>query len=405
MTKSTEIQIFNDVNIKELVQNMNQELLEIRRDLHKYPELSGKELRTGKKICEYLDAWDIEYEYGIAETGIVGLIRGGLGDGKTVAIRADIDALPIHEEGEIDFCSTNKGVMHACGHDAHTTILLGLAKAMKSMQSQFAGNVKLLFQPAEEAIGGADRMIKEGCLENPKVDYAIGLHVMPNVPTGKVELKYGKLNGNSGSVKIEVRGESGHAAYPDKSIDAIVMASSIVSNLQTLVSRNVSPLNSVVLTFGKITGGEKANIITDRVYLEGTLRALDTESRTKAKSEIERIVSNTAKAFGGDAITTFKDGYVALINDDAVVDVMKEVAINTVGENNILYKEFPSMGGEDFSYFTEKVPSAFYHLGCMNEMKGMTFPLHSKHFMLDEDCLAIGVEMQVNAVLSLLKSK
>jgi len=391
------------MNIKDRVAKLNDELIQIRRDFHKNPELSGREHRTGQKICEYLKAWDIEYEYGIADTGIVGLIRGGKGDGKTVAIRADIDALPIHEEGVYDFCSANAGVMHACGHDAHITILLGLSKIIKDMQSEIKGNVKLLFQPAEEAIGGANRMIKEGCLENPKVDYAIGLHVMPNVPVGKVELKYGKLNGNSGSVNIEIIGESGHAAYPDKSVDAIVMAASVVSNLQTLVSRNVSPLNSVVLTFGKIQGGKKANIITDRVYLEGTLRALDTETRTRVKGEIERIAKHTAQALGGDAITTFKDGYVALINDEAVVDTIKDVAGLTLGLENIVHKEFPSMGGEDFSYFTEKVPSAFYHLGCMNEAKGMNFPLHSKHFMLDEDCLAIGVEMQVNAVLKILE--
>lgn len=391
------------MHIKNKVSNIKSELLDIRRDFHKHPELSGAEHRTGKKICEYLDAWGIEYEYGIADTGIVGIIRGKKGPGKTVAIRADIDALPILEDNGLDFCSSNPGVMHACGHDAHTTILLGAAKVMKDMEVDLTGNVKLLFQPAEEAIGGADRMIKAGCLDNPKVDYAIGLHVMPNVPTGKVELKYGKLNGNSGSVKIRVHGESGHAAYPDKSIDSIVMASSIVTNLQTLVSRNVSPLNSVVLTFGKISGGEKANIITDFVELEGTLRALDTGTRTKVKAEIERIASHTAEALGGRAEVIFKDGYVALINDDAVVDVVKQSAENVVGQENIVYKEFPSMGGEDFSYFTEKVPSAFYHLGCMNEAEGMNFPLHSKHFVLDEACLALGVEVQVNATLALLE--
>jgi len=391
------------MKIKEKVASINGELLEIRRDLHKHPELSGKELRTGRKICEYLDAWDIEYKYGIADTGVVGIIRGKKGEGKTVAIRADIDALPIHEENELEFCSSKPGVMHACGHDAHTTILLGVAKILKSLENDICGNVKLLFQPAEEAIGGADRMIKAGCLENPKVDYAIGLHVMPNVPTGQVELKYGKLNGNSGSVRIRVHGESGHAAYPDKSIDSIVVASSIVTNLQTLVSRNVSPLNSVVLTFGKINGGEKANIITDYVELEGTLRALDTPTRTKVKGEIKRIANHTAEALGGRAEVIFKDGYVALINDDAVVDVIKEAAQKVVGGQNIVYKEFPSMGGEDFSYFTEKVPSAFYHLGCMNDALGMNFPLHSKHFVLDEDALAIGVEVQINATLSLLE--
>jgi amidohydrolase len=381
---------------------MFNEIVAIRRDFHKHPELSGKEIRTGEKICEYLDKWNIEYETGIAETGIVGIIRGKKGEGKTIGMRADIDALPIKETGDYDYCSINDGVMHACGHDVHTTILLCAAKLLKEMENEIKGNIKLFFQPAEEAIGGADRMIKDGCLENPKVDHVIGLHVMPNIEVGKVELKYGKLNGNSGSVKITINGDSGHAAYPDKSIDAIVVAANVIISLQTLVSRNVSPLDSVVLTFGKMYGGEKANIITDKVVLQGTLRTLDTESRVSAKEKIKRIAENVAVGLGGSADVEFKDGYIALINDDYVVDVVKDTAMDVLGEENIVYKEFPSMGGEDFSYFAEKVPSAFYHLGCGNEEKGIRAPLHNRHFMVDEDCMKTGVIMQVETVLALL---
>jgi amidohydrolase len=387
------------MTIKKDIENMFEELVSIRRDFHKHPELSGKEHRTGQKICEYLDAWNIEYETGIADTGIVGIIRGK-GPGKTVGIRADIDALPVQEPETFDFRSIHEGVMHACGHDVHTTIMLGAAKLLKGMEKEIVGNVKLFFQPAEEAIGGAERMIQDGCLKNPDVDHVIGLHVMPNVPTGNVEMKYGKLNGNSGSVKIVVKGASGHAAYPDKSIDAIVMASAIVTNLQTIVSRNVSPLNSVVLTFGKIFGGQKANIITDEVTLQGTLRALDTPSRVAAKERIKEMAEFVAKGFGGHAEVTFKDGYVALINDDFVNDVVKEVATEIVGREGILYKEYPSMGGEDFSYFTEAVPSAFFHLGCGHD--GENFPLHSKNFVVNEECMKIGVEMEVKTVLKLL---
>ncbi|MDM8533190.1 M20 family metallopeptidase [Clostridiaceae bacterium HSG29] len=391
------------MNTKKCVDDIFSQLVDIRRDFHRNPELSGKEIRTGAQICKYLDKWGIEYEYGIADTGVVGLIRGKKGDGKTVAIRADMDALPINEDADVPFKSEVPGVMHACGHDAHTTILLGAAKILKDIENELEGNIKLLFQPAEEAIGGADRMVKAGCLENPKVDYAIGLHVMPNIPVGKVELKYGKLNGNSGSVKIKLKGRKGHAAYPDQSIDSIVMAASVIMNLQTLVSRSISPLNSVVLTFGKINGGTKSNIITDEVELVGTLRALDTPSRTIAKDKIREIAENTAIAMGGEAEVIFNDGYVALINDDSVVDIVKEAAMNELGEENIVYKEFPSMGGEDFSYFTEKVPSAFFHLGCMNKKLGMDFPLHSNKFMLDEESLRIGVIVEVETVLRLLK--
>jgi amidohydrolase len=390
------------LNIEESIDEILEEVIGIRRDFHKHPELSGKEIRTGKKICEYLDKWNIQYETGIAETGIVGIIRGKKGEGKTVGIRADIDALPINETGDYDYCSINPGIMHACGHDVHTAILLGTAKLLKGIEQEIRGNIKLFFQPAEEAIGGAERMIKDGCLENPKVDYAIGLHVMPNIPVGKVELKYGKLNGNSGNVKITINGKSGHAAYPDQSVDAIVIAANVITGLQTLVSRNVSPLNSVVLTFGKIYGGEKSNIITDKVVLEGTLRTLDTQSRMEAKEKIKKIAENIAIGLGGSADIEFKDGYVALINDTDVVHVIRDTAIDILGEENIVYKEFPSMGGEDFSYFTEKIPSAFYHLGCGNEEKGINEPLHNKKFMVDEDCIKTGLMMQVKTVLALL---
>ncbi len=389
------------MNLKEKIELLYDELVTIRRDFHRHPELSGKEYRTGEQICQYLAAWGIEYEAGVADTGVVGIIRGKA-EGKTIGIRADIDALPIQEPTDLAFHSLNDGVMHACGHDMHTTIMLGAAKLLKEMENQLVGNVKLFFQPAEETIGGADRMIKAGCLKNPNVDHVIGLHVMPNIPTGKVELKYGKLNGNSGGVTIEVIGESGHAAYPEKSIDAVVMASAIVTNLQTLVSRNVSPLNSTVLTFGKINGGQKANIIADKVVLDGTLRAIDTPSRQFAKDRIKKIAESVAEGFGGKANVIFKDGYVALINDDFVTDVVKAAAIEVVGQENIVYKEFPSMGGEDFSYFTEQVPSAFFHLGCAHD--GENFPLHSKHFVANEACIKIGVEMEVKTVLKLLES-
>jgi amidohydrolase len=391
------------MDIKKNVNNMYDQLVEIRRDFHKNPELSGKEIRTGDKICEYLDSWGIEYERGYADTGIVGIIRGRKGPGKTIGVRADIDALPITEEADYDYCSVNEGVMHACGHDVHTTILLGMGKILKDLENEIEGNVKLFFQPAEEAIGGAERMIKDGCLENPKVDHAIGLHVMPNVPVGMVELKFGQMNANSGGVKITINGKSGHAAYPDKSIDAIVITGQVITSLQTLVSRNVSPLTSVVLTFGEIYGGTKSNIITDEVVLNGTLRALDTESRTDAKKRIKAIAEGVAFGMGGSADIEFNDGYIALINDDDVLNKIDETAKRLLGEDKIMYKEFPSMGGEDFSYFTDVIPSAFYHLGGGNVEKGIVEPLHNKNFRVDEECLRIGVLMQVESVLELLR--
>ncbi len=391
------------MDIKEKIKEILPLTIEARRKFHENPELSTKEVETGKTICEYLDQYGIEYKTGVADTGIVAIIRGKK-DGKTVALRADIDALPVNEVNDLPYCSKNEGVMHACGHDAHTAIMLSSAIILKSMEDELCGNVKFFFQPAEEAVGGAERMIKDGCLENPTVSNAIGLHVMPNIPVGKVELKRNKLNGNSGSVKITVKGKQGHAAYPDTAIDAVVIASYVVTALQTLVSRNTSPLNSIVLTFGMIHGGEKSNIIAKEVVLTGTLRALDTQSREKAKETIERIAKNTAISMGGDADIEFKDGYIALINDDNVMDIVEDIAKEVVGKDNIVYKEFPSLGGEDFSYFSDVIPSAFFHLGCGNPSIGACEPLHNDKFLLDEDCMAIGVEIEVKTILKLLSN-
>lgn len=389
------------MDMKKNILDIIPEVIRIRREFHAYPELSGKEIETSKRICRYLDKYGIEYKSGYAGNGVVGIIRGAK-EGKTVGIRADIDALPICENNDLEYKSINEGVMHACGHDAHTAIMLGSAIILKNMEKELRGNVKFFFQPQEEAIGGAEPMIKEGCLDNPKTDHAIGLHVMPNIPTGKVELKYGKLNGNTGSVEIIAKGKSGHAAYPETAVDAIVIAAHIITALQTLVSRNISPLNSVVLTFGKIKGGEKNNIIAKEVVLSGTLRTLDTKTRNKAKELIKRIAENVAMGLGGRADVNFQDGYIELINDDYVMKVVEETAIEVVGEENILYKEFPSLGGEDFSYFADRIPSAFFHLGCGNEELKTTAPLHSDKFVLDEDCIKTGIEMEVRTVLKLL---
>uniref|UniRef100_UPI003566B122 M20 metallopeptidase family protein n=1 Tax=Lutispora sp. TaxID=2828727 RepID=UPI003566B122 len=362
------------MNIEKRVEDIFEELVSIRRDFHMNPELSGKEIRTSKKICEYLDSWGIEYESGIAETGVVAIIRGKK-DGKTVAARADIDALPIKEDNDKPYRSQNPGVMHACGHDVHTTIQLGVARIFKEMEEELEGNIKLLFQPAEEAIGGAQRMVEHGCMKNPDVDYVIGLHVMPYLDSGFVELKYGKLNASSGEINIKIKGKSGHGAYPESSVDAIVIAGNVITGLQTLVSRYISPLNSVVLSIGKINGGTRNNIIADEVVMSGTLRTLDPETRKLVKERIKHIVEYTAKAYGGEGIVEFIEGYDALINDDEIVDVIKETAERVLGKDKVQLKEFPSLGAEDFSYFINEAKGAFYHLGCGNKKMGITAPL------------------------------
>lgn len=391
------------MDIKQRVSEIYEELVNIRRDFHQNPELSQYEFRTQKKIQEYLNELNIE-NYVCAETGVVGIIRGK-NPGKTIGIRGDIDALPIEEKSDAPYCSLNQGVMHACGHDAHTTIVLGVAKIMKELadsEESICGNIKLFFQPAEETIGGGKRMVEEGCMLSPDVDYVLGLHVMPYIDAGKVELKYGKLNASTDSIKIKLKGKQAHGAYPDKGVDAIAMAGNVITALQTIVSRNTSPLNSVVISLGKISGGVKDNVIADEVNISGTLRSLDDDTRNFTKQRIIDIVKNTAIAFGGEGFVDFHDGYQALINNDEVVDVIKDTAENILGKENIVFKEFPSLGAEDFSYFSDVAKGAFFHLGCGNSKKGITSAIHTETFDIDEECLKVGVLLQVNNVLALL---
>ncbi len=391
------------MDINKRIDEIFDELVEIRRDFHKHPELSENEFRTQSKIQEYLNEWGIE-NYVCAETGVVGIIRGKK-PGKTVAIRGDIDALPIQEVNDVPYKSVNPGVMHACGHDVHGTIVLGIGKIMKELadsEQSIDGNVKLFFQPAEETVGGGERMVQEGCMENPTVDYVLGLHVMSYIDAGKVELKYGKLNASTDTIKITVKGKSGHGAYPDKGTDAIVIAGNVITALQSIVSRNISPLNSVVVSLGKISGGVKDNVIADEVKITGTLRALDDETRQFTKDRITDIVSNVAKAYGGEGLTSFGEGYKSLINDDEIVDVIKENAEQLLGKENIVFKDFPSLGAEDFSYFLDKAKGAFFHLGTGDSKRGITSPIHTETFDIDEESLKVGVKLQVENILTLL---
>lgn len=389
------------MDIKQKIENINDELINIRRDFHKNPELSEEEYRTMGKICEYLKSWDIEYEEGVAKTGVVGIVRGKEG-GKTIALRADIDALPVIEQTNLPFASLNEGVMHACGHDAHTTILLGAAKILKSMEDEIKGNIKFFFQPAEETVGGAERMIQEGCLENPDVDFVLGLHVSPNIDSGNIELKYGKMNASSDMITIIIKGESSHGARPEKSIDPLVISANVIMGLQTIVSRNIAPVNPVVFTIGSIIGGTKGNIIPEEVKMEGILRTLDNETRKYCRTRVIDIVEGISKSYGGEGQVIIEESYAPLINTDEIVDLVNEVAEEVVGGEHITYLEHPELGAEDFSYFAQLKKACFFNLGCRNVEKNYIYPLHNNKFSIDEDCLKVGVEMQVRNVLKLL---
>lgn len=390
-------------NIRNIIksENIDTDAISLRRYLHQNPELSEKEFKTMELICSKLQELNIPYRKNVAGTGIVGLIEGG-SPGKTVGIRADMDALPIEEMNkELSYCSKVKGVMHACGHDAHTAVLWGIAATLSKIRHTLHGNVKLIFQPAEETIGGADRMIAEGCLENPHVDYMLGLHVEPDIPAGKIGLKYGKMYAASDMLTLKIYGRSCHGAHPNEGVDAILIAAQIINNVQSFVSRNVSPVDSAVCSFGTIHGGNVRNQIADYVELTGIIRTLDPDTRLFARERVKTICEQTAAMLGGKAELIIEPSYSPLINTDSVVDLVRETAEALIGSENIVMRKDPSLGVEDFGYFAAARPACFIHLGCgiAGEEQRVC---HSSCFNIDESCIPLGIELQCENVLRLL---
>lgn len=387
--------------IRDAAAGMRSWLVEIRRTLHMTPELGRHERATAELISGWLKGLGISHRR--SGTAIVGLIEGA-GSGPTVALRADIDALPIREENDVEYRSRNEGVMHACGHDAHTTILLGAARLFASHREAWRGSVKLLFQPDEEGDGGAETMIAEGCLEDPRVDQVIGLHVAPGLPAGAVQLRKGVVNGSSTALSITIRGKGAHGAYPDLGIDAVLIAANVVTALHSLVSRYVSPLEQAVITVGTIAGGQRSNIIADEVRMAATLRTTSDAVRDTLVARVRAIVEGVPASFGGSGSVGVSFGYKALVNHDETVDAVVEVACELLGNDAVSWKEKPSMGVEDFGAFLRERPGAFYNIGCANPAKGITAPLHNSHFDIDEECLVTGVAMQAGVTLRLLSN-
>lgn len=386
----------DDCELRALVEAQKNWMVDIRRRLHRIPERGFAEVKTQQVIMETLDALGIPYT--TERTWVVGVIEGAL-PGQVVALRADMDALPLEEPEGLPFRSEHPGMMHACGHDAHMTMVLGAAKVLMGMRDRLPGTVKLLFQPAEETDGGAEPMVQRGVMENPHVDRVYGLHVQPYLPVGVIETRAGTLNASTDDVELTIHGRSSHGAYPESGADAIVCAAQVITSLQTLVSRNVSPLASAVLSLGMISGGTAGNIICDRVSLRGTLRTANGEIRAMMKRRIAEVASGVAAAMGCTAEVCITSGYAALVNDEAEAGRVMRVGARLLGEKNVVRKAAPSMGGEDFSFFCERVPGAFFHLGCVKK-EDMPAPLlHSRDFHLDEGCLTVGAMMHVALVL------
>jgi amidohydrolase len=391
----------NTQELLEKIQSIKDWVIQQRRFFHRHPELGMEEYRTSETISALLMELEIPCHTGVAGTGIVGLIKGNR-PGRTIALRADMDALPITEATGLEYASVEVGRMHACGHDAHMAILLGVAKILNGMKDELSGNVKLLFQPAEETDGGARPMIKAGCMETPHVDYVLGLHVTPYVDTGKILIKSGTLTASSDIFRITVYGRSSHAAYPEDGVDAILLGAHVVTALQTIVSRNTSPLDSCVITVGKIQGGTKENIISDQVNLSGTMRTIDSKTRALIKDRIVALSTGVCDALGGRCSVEFEEGYMPIINNDEVTSLIIRNAQQLLGATNVLAKDHPSMGVEDFSFFCDVAPGAFYYLGCGDPGQKERVPAHSPHFLLDERCLTTGILLQTVNTLTLL---
>lgn len=386
----------DDLQLKDLVEAQKDWLINMRRKLHRIPEDGFKEFKTQRAIMEALDEMGVAYT--TERTWVVALIEGAH-PGDTVAIRADIDALPLAEPDGCPFRSEHEGMMHACGHDAHVAMALGAAKMLNDLRDHIHGRVKFLFQPAEESIGGAEPMVKAGVMENPHVDRVYGLHVMPNLPVGKVETRQGTLNASTDTIKLTIHGKAGHGAYPEQGTDAIVCAAQVVSALQSIVARNVSPLQSAVITIGMIEGGTAQNIICDEVRMRGTLRTANAALRAMMTERINAITNGIAQAMGCTAEVDVIPGYAALVNNDDEVARIKRVAGRLFGADNVVEKAAPSMGGEDFSFFSDCAPGAFFHVGCVSPEWMPAPPLHSRDFRIDENCLTIGTLMHVALVL------
>jgi len=373
---------------KSILDSQKEYVISMRREFHTNPELSWNEVRTSKRIKEELDKMGIPWQP-CAKTGVVALVEGALAGG-VVALRADIDALPVTEENDVPYKSANQGVMHACGHDGHAAMLLGAAKALAEIRSELSGTVKLLFQPAEEKAGGAKLMIEEGALEG--VEAIMGIHLWNNIPSGKVNIQPGPRMASGDVVSIDFIGKGGHGSLPNQTVDPIVVASSFVMNSQAMLSREKSPLESVVFTLGEFKAGTRFNVIPEKAHMEGTFRCFSEESRKRTGEAIKRYADETAKTYRAEAVVSIAEAMPATINDPAVTETVKTVAEKVVGSNNLVWQD-KTTGSEDMAYYLQKIPGAIAFVGSGYVEEGLTFPHHHPKFNINEESLANGTAL------------
>jgi amidohydrolase len=378
--------------IKQLAKQYAPQFIEVRHHLHAHPELSYKEFETSKFVQQKLSELNIPFEIK-ATTGVIGLIEGKNPSKKIIALRADMDALPIKEENNVPYKSQNEGVMHACGHDVHTSVLLGASKILNELKNEFEGTIKLIFQPGEERNpGGASLLIKEGVLENPKPQAIFGLHVHPGLPVGKLSFRSGVVMASADEIFITVRGKGGHAAAPHTTVDTILVASHLVVALQQIISRNRNPFSPSVLSISSFQGGYTTNVIPSEVKLMGTFRAMDEEWRYKAHELIRKEAIGLVQSMGAEIDLLIDVGYPVVLNNEKLNSLAVQQAESFIGKENVSETEM-RMGAEDFGYYTHLIPGCFYRLGVMNESKGITSGVHTPTFNIDESAIEIGMGM------------
>jgi amidohydrolase len=386
--------------IRKDIQGLQPQLVQWRRQLHQKPELGFCEQLTAEFVAQKLQAWQIPHQTGIAKTGIVAVIEGSLKNhpSKVLAIRADMDALPIQEENEVPYKSQHDGIMHACGHDGHTAIALGTAYYLSQHRNDFAGTVKLIFQPAEEGPGGAKPMIEAGALRNPDVDAMIGLHLWNSLPLGTVGVRTGALMAAVERFRCKILGRGGHGAIPQQTIDSIVVAAQVVNALQTIVARNVNPIDSAVVTVGQLHAGTAMNVIADTAELSGTVRYFNPLYEGYFGQRLEQIIAGVCQAHGARYELDYYSLYPPVINDGVITDLVRSVAETVVESPLGVVPECQTMGGEDISFFLQQVPGCYFFLGSANVDKDLAYPHHHPRFDFDETALGMGVEIFVRCV-------
>jgi len=375
--------------------------VKLRRYFHQNPELSLEEYKTASKIAEILSQFGIDVKTVAEGRGVIGLLKCK-GDGKTVALRADTDALPIQEENQVPYKSKVPGVMHACGHDAHIAMLLTAAKILVEFKDKLNGNVKFIFQPAEEVGEGAKMMIRDGALEN--VDFIMGIHVWGSLDVGKIGLRSGAFMASGDFFEVIVKGSGGHGASPHLTRDPITASTAIINNIQTIISREIDPLNSAVISVTKIHGGEAYNVIPEKVSFGGTIRTLKEEVRRKIHERFTEMITEVSKAYRCEAEVKVMEKFAVTINDPSMIALIRRISVELVGEDNVI-EHPPVMGSEDFSYYVQKVPGAFIPLGVRNEEKGIKYPHHHPRFNIDEDALPIGSALYASTAIALLREE